>query len=165
MMRRLFRFILVPVVAGWLFGGCSERVEPKPLTYTQLLTGPNQKTWRLVSFQVFDNGNSSPVTPVQGQFDPCITDDLYTFYANDERRFEATEGASKCNAADPDVFLTDQWTLVNATATLDFAFPLLTSQRLPYTIKNLTGTVLTFEFYFPDLEASYRFTFNSVTTK
>lgn len=152
----------------WLFGGCSERFEPKPLTYTQLLTGVNQKSWRLVSFQVIDDGNASQVIPAQGQFNPCIVDDLYTFYANDEHKFEASEGATKCNSADPDVFLTGKWSLINATATLNFPFPLLTDQSLPYTIKNLTGTVLTVEIYLQnlqDLNASYRFTFNSVSTK
>lgn len=171
-MRTLLRFILVPVVMGWLFGGCSEPLEPKPLTYTQLLTGPTQKSWRLVSYQVFDDGNSSQVIPVQGQFDPCVADDLYTFYANNERKYEVVEGASKCDPRDPDVYFTDQWTLTNANATLEFAFPLLFQlfgvQRLPFTIKNLTGNVLTVEVYLQnlaDINASYRFTFNAVSTK
>lgn len=167
-MRTLFRFILIPLATAWIFGGCSERIEPQPLTYTQLLTGPNQKSWKLVSYQVIDAGNSSQVIPVQGQFNPCVADDLYTFYANAERKYEASEGASKCSAGDPDVFLTDQWALVNATATLQFVFPILSDQALPYTIKNLTSNVLTIELYLQNLQelnASYRFTFNAVTTK
>lgn len=168
-MRTLLRFLFIPVLVGWLFGGCSERVEPKPLTYTQLLTGQNQKTWRLVSLAIIDDGNSSGVIqPSQAGVPACFADDLYTFYANDERKYEASEGASKCSNSDPDVYLTDQWTLVNASATLEFAFPLLGGQRLPFTIKNLTSNVLTVELYLQnvaDLNASYRFTFNSVSTK
>ncbi|MGF7217363.1 hypothetical protein GGR92_003536 [Spirosoma lacussanchae] len=167
-MRTLLRFLLIPVGAMWLFGGCAETLEPKPLTYTQLLTGTTEKSWRLVSYQIFDDGNSSQVIPVQGQFDPCVTDDLYTFYANEGRRYAVSEGASKCGANDPDIFLDDQWTLVNASATLEFAFPILSGQRLPYTIKNLTGNVLTIEIYLQniqDINASYRFTFNAVTTR
>ena len=164
MMRTVLRFLLLPVLAG-LFGGCSEKIEPTPITYSQLLTGTEKKTWRLVSFQVFDNGQSSPVTPIANiGVDACEYDDLYTFYANDERKFEITEGATKCTATAPDVFYTDNWTLINADASLEFALPIL-GIKYPYTIKNLTASVLTIEFYFPDIDASYRFTFNATTTK
>lgn len=164
-MRQCIRLLLIPGVAGWLLGGCSETITPTPVTYSQLLTGTEKKTWKMVSLQVVDDGTASPVTPVaQLNVDPCITDDLVTFYANAERKFEATEGASKCSAGDPDVYLTDTWALVNANATLEFYVPVLNDKR-PWTIKNLTDKTLTIEDYFDDINASYRFTFNSVTTK
>lgn len=164
-MRQLVRLLLIPGVVGWLLGGCSEKLEPKPATYSQLLTGTEKKTWKMVSFQIIDNGTASPVSPVtQSGVDPCITDDFCTFYADAEHKFEASEGASKCNSADPDVYVTDTWTLVNANASLEFYLPILNG-KYPWTIKNLTATVMTIEYYFGDIDASYRFTLNAVTTK
>ncbi len=164
MMRTHLYIFLVPALLGGLFGGCSEKVEPKPITYSQLLTGTEKKSWRIVSAQIFDDGNASGIIPAAQLDDPCVIDDLYTFYANDERKFEITEGASKCAANDPDVFFTDNWTLINADASLEFALPIL-GIKYPYTIKNLTASVLTIEFYVPDVNASYRFTFNATPTK
>lgn len=170
-MRYFIRLLLIPGLIGWLFGGCSEKLEPKPATYSQLLTGTDKKSWKMVSLQIIDDGNASSVIPIsQSGINPCVTDDLFTFYANDERRFEVSEGASKCNSSDPDVYLTDTWTLVNANATLQFAVPIVTETVLPYTIKNLTSNALTVEIYLEkittdNLNASYRFTFNSVPTK
>jgi hypothetical protein len=97
-------------------------------------------------------------------FDPCIADDLYTFYANDTKTFEVREGASKCNAADPDVYVENNWSIVNATATVSFVMPLLTTQiALPFTIKTLTENTMTVEFYFENLDLSYRFIFTAQT--
>ena len=163
-MRLFIRLLLIPGIVGWLLGGCSEKLDPKPATYSQLLTGTDKKSWKMVSYQVLDNGNASSVIPAQSGITPCIADDICTFYADAERKFEASEGATKCNATDPDVYVTDTWTLVNANASLEFYLPVLNGVY-PWTIKNLTATVLTIEYYFPDINASYRFTFNSTTTK
>jgi len=165
MTRLLFRFLVVPVAVGWLFSGCSEKIEPIKPTYSQLLTGVNQKTWRTVSLQIFDEGVGSGVILVsQSGINPCVYDDLVTFYAGDEHKVEASEGATRCAAGDPDIYLTDNWTLINANATVEFYLPILNG-KFPWTIKNLTGTVMTIEYYFPDIDASYRFTLNSVSTK
>lgn len=168
-MRQFIRFLLIPGVVGWLLGGCSQPIDPKPATYSQLLTGVNQKTWKMVSLQVIDDGQASSVIPIaqavaQGIVAGCIADDLLTFYADAAHKLEASEGTTKCNASDPDIYLTDDWTLVNATATLTFYIPILDG-KYAATIKNLTSSVLTIELYFGDINASYRFTFNSVSTK
>jgi ABC-type transport system substrate-binding protein len=164
MMRIVLRFLLIPVLFGGLFSGCSEKTEPIPNTYSQLLTGTEKKTWKVVSLQIFDNGQGSGVIPAQNGLSPCLIDDLYTFYANDERKFELNEGSAKCNASNPDLLLTDSWTLVNADASLEFPLRIL-GGSFPWTIKNLTASVLTIEYYFSDINASYRFTFNSTTSK
>lgn len=164
-MMRTRLLLLLTALSGGLFSGCSEKIEPKPVTYSQLLTGTEKKSWRLVSLQVFDDGQSGSVTPIaQSGIPVCAYDDLYTFYANDERRFELSEGASKCKAANPDLLLTDTWTLINADASLEFPLRIL-GGKYPWIIKNLTATVLTIEYYFPDINASYRFTFNATTSK
>ncbi|MFD2570187.1 hypothetical protein ACFSUS_06045 [Spirosoma soli] len=162
-MRTLIRLFLIPTAIGWLLGGCSEKIEPKPITYSQLLTGTTQKTWRVVSFQVFDEGDGSGTLPIaQSGIDACITDDLYTFYAGSERKLEISEGASKCNPGDPDIFLTDTWALVNANASLEFPLTIL-GGTYPWTLKSITDRAFTIEYYFEDIDASYRFTFNSVS--
>jgi hypothetical protein len=154
------------LAAGLLLGtgGCSEEVKPTPLTYSQLLTGTESKSWRLTNIRVFDAGDDSGPINVQQNFEPCVADDLYVFYANDIKSFEVQEGASKCNAADPDVFVENNWSVVNATATVSFVMPLLTTEfPLPFTLKSLTESAMTVEFYFEDLDLSYRFTFAAQT--
>ena len=164
-MRQLIRFLLIPGIVGWLFGGCTEKIEPQTPTYSQLLTGTDKKGWRMISFQIFDNGNASGVIPVaQSNINPCIADDIVTFYANDEHKFEASEGATKCNASDPDIYVTDTWTLLNANATLEFYLPILDG-KYPWTLKSLTANAMTIQYYFSDINASYQFTFNAVITK
>ncbi|MBD2701208.1 hypothetical protein IC229_11215 [Spirosoma sp. BT702] len=161
-MRQLLRLLIIPGIV-WVLGGCTEKLEPKPATYSQILTGTDKKTWRTVSFQIIDDGQASPVTPItQSGVDNCITDDLLTFYANAEHKLEASEGASKCTSTDPDIYVTDSWALVNANATVEFYLPVLNG-KYPWTIKNLTASSLTVEYYFQDINASYRFTLNSTT--
>ena len=153
--------LLTIVIAGFL--GCSEKIEPQPLTYTQLLTGKESKTWQLTTVQVLDNGNPPQTISASQAFGSCGADDLYIFYANEEKKFETQEGASKCNANDPDVFVEGSWSMVNASATLEFPFPILTGSSAPFplTVKQLTETNLTLEYYFPDINASYRFIFTA----
>lgn len=164
MIRTLLRFLLIPILLSGLFSGCSEKIEPKPITYSQLLTGTEKKTWKVVSVQIFDNGQGSGVILAQNALNPCIVDDLYTFYANEEHKFELHEGVTKCNSANPDLLVTDTWTLINADASLEFPLRIL-GGSFPWTIKNLTASVLTIEYYFSDINASYRFTFNSTSSK
>lgn len=172
-MRCFIRLLLIPGIVGWLLGGCSEKIEPKPATYSQLLTGTEKKAWRLVSLQVIDDGNASSVTPVtQLGLSACRIDDQYVFYAGEERKFDYANGPSKCAPSESDVLFSNTWTLTSANATLEFVIPIFDGQVLPYTIKNLTENVLTVELYYdkvqqsPDnINVSYRFTFNSVTTK
>ena len=164
-MRQFIRLLLIPGAIGWLLGGCSEKIEPKPVTYSQLLTGTEKKSWKMVSVAIIDDGQSSGVIPVsQLNTDPCITDDLITFYADAERKLEASQNALICYSNEPDIYVTDSWDLVNATSSLTFYIPILDGKYIS-TIKNLTANTLTVELYFGDINASYRFTFNPVTTK
>jgi hypothetical protein len=141
-------------------GGCSETIEPKPLTYSKLLTGETSKSWLLTTIQIIDDGNPPESLPANQIFDPCTSDDLYVFYAGEEKKFEAREGSTKCRPNDPDVYVEGNWSLVNASATLEFPLPILTGRTaVPFTIKQLNENALTVEYYFPDINASYRFVF------
>jgi hypothetical protein len=162
-MKQFLRLLLMPGILVWLLGGCSEKIEPKPATYSQLLTGTEKKVWKMVSIQLIDDGRPSSVIPVS-QLNDCSTDDVLTFYADAERKLEVSQGSAICYPAEPDLYVTDDWTLVNATASLTFYIPYFDGKFIA-TIKNLTANVLTVELYFGDINASYRVTFNSTTTK
>lgn len=151
-------------VALLALGSCSETIEPKPLTYTQLLTGTEKKTWTLTSFEINDEGQGSGAIPATNLFNNnCEADDQFVFYANSERKYEYTNGPTKCATAEPDILLTDTWAFTNANATLEFAFPVLSTGRLPFIVKSLTNTSMTIEIYLGDIDASYRFIFSSST--
>lgn len=162
MYKAIQKYIICLFLLGFAgMSGCSEKLEPQPLTYSQLLTGKESKIWLLTSIQIVDEQNVQTGSAYQF-FNPCIADDLYVFYANAEKKFEAQEGASKCSANDPDVYVEGNWSLINATATLEFPLPILTgSTAIPFTIKELTANSLTVEYYFLDIDASYRFIFTA----
>ncbi len=151
--------------------GCSETNEPKPLTYTQLLTGQEKKVWTLTSFQVLDEGEASDVVPISQIIrNACEADDQFVFYANAERKFEYTNGPTKCSSSEPEVLLTNNWTFVNASATLEMPFPLISSGPLPFVVKSLTETSMTIELYLErvrtdEIDASYRFVLSSTAQK
>lgn len=165
--KRLPTIALAIMVLG--LAGCSEQTEPKPLTYTQLLTGKEKKTWSLVSFEVIDGGEESGVIPASELFgNNCEADDQFVFYANAERKYEYTNGPTKCTSSEPDVLFTDTWNFVNATATLEFVFPIFGNAKYPYIVKSLTEDKMVIELYLDEIDqvnASYRFVLNSSTSK
>ena len=64
------------------------------------------------------------------------------------------------------MLLTDNWNFTNANATLEFAFPVLSTGPLPFIVKSLTETSMTIEIYLDDvqgIDASYRFTLSTST--
>ena len=160
-MRKILYFwqIISYIALATAFTGCSEEVEPTPATYSQLLTGTSSKSWRLTEIQLLESGKEPVDFDVPNN---CIYDDLYVFYAGEGKRFEVQEGASKCDPNDPDVFVENTWSIVNASATITFVFPLFDDQAsIPFTIKRLTERSMTIEYYVPDDNYSYRFTFSA----
>lgn len=161
--------LLTIVLALLTLAGCSEITEPKPLTYTQLLTGTEKKSWSLVSYEVIDGGEESGVIPASRLFnDNCEADDQFVFYANAERKYEYINGPTKCASSEPDVLLEDTWSFVNATATLEFVFPVFGNVKFPYIVKSLTENRMVIELYLDELDqvdASYRFVLSSTTPK
>ncbi len=163
-MKKIFVYSLFFVGFVIFASGCSEKIEPTPLTYTKLLTGDTKKAWLFSSIIVIDDGVADPPLAARDVIPPCFADDQYVFHAGSERKFELTEGSTKCDPRDPDVYYTDSWTLINANAQLEFVFPVLTGQQLPYTIKTLTANTLVVELYQDVLDPtgpkiSYRITF------
>lgn len=142
---------LIIALAVLLFS-CTEKVEPTPYTYPQLISGKEKKAWKLNAISFIEDGKND----INYSLPECILNDLYTFYGNQEKRMEASEGASKCSASDPNIFLQDSWSFVNATASLTFIFPLLADVPLPYIVTELNGSNMTLEI-FADQEATQKF--------
>lgn len=102
----------------------------------------------------------------------CRRDDAYVFYANSEKKFEYTNGATKCNpATEEDVLFEDVWEYQTASATLVAALPISLFlfgdiYEFPYVIKKLTEKELVLELYESKLFAdpsdiSYRITLSA----
>ena len=142
---------------------CDEGYDPKPNTYSKLLTGENKKTWILAGIQFREDGK--PLQSFELPAEDCVYDDLYIFYANEDRTLEIDEGATTCDPADPQTFLIDSWALVNATATLEMIIPLLAPFKLPFIIQELTEDRLQVEIYFNEERHSYRMVFESVSSE
>lgn len=151
-----FQLLICLVAAS---AGCSEKEEPTPLTYSQLLSGTTSKTWRFSGFEIIE------ADQVPANFDPsqvvpaCAEDDLYVFYADKDRKFEIQEGATKCNSDNPDVLFTDTWSIVNATASINFVFRIFPIGS--FTLKSITERTLIVEYYVKEYNFSYRFIFTS----
>src|SRR5882672_7607054 len=89
--------------------GCNKD-DPKPLgseVNGVLLAGEKgkSKSWRI------KDGTSQVGTDAAQPFavDPCLMDNIYTFTHDDAQSYQATEGAIKCDPADPDVIESGTW--------------------------------------------------------
>ncbi len=65
-------------------------------------------------------------------------------------------GPTKCSSSEPDILLTDSWNFTNANATLEFAFPVLSTGKLPFIVKSLTETSMTIEIYLDNIQEDRR---------
>lgn len=138
---------------------CREPFEAEPFTYSQLLTGKVSKSWRMTGISILEDDSPTQNIPLPDE--DCVYDDEYVFYANEEKRFEVSNGRRKCEETEDDILVTDRWAFSNANATLEMILPILSSnQRLPFIVKSLTEERLTIEIYFDG--GSYRFVFQSV---
>jgi hypothetical protein len=134
---------------------CTEQPEPVPYDYTKVFTGDYRKGWTIRSFQYTEEGKASQT----GRFEDCLADDLYVFYANEERRVEIHEGSEKCDPADPNLIAEGSWSFVNTNATLTMPFPLLADFPLPFIVREVEDDRMTLEIFFADGKSSYRFNF------
>lgn len=91
--------------------GCKED-EPVPLQAEvkgKLLAGEKgqSKNWKLISGTIQVSGGA-----IQNlQLDPCFIDNIFKFTNNDSQDYEATEGTTKCDPADPNVIERGNWAL------------------------------------------------------
>ena len=145
----------IAILLMFVAAACTEQPEPIPYDYTKVFTGDIRKGWSIRSFQYTEEGKATQT----GQLDDCLSDDIYIFYANEERRVEIVEGSSKCEPGDPDLIAEGSWSFVNTNATLTLPFPLLADFPLPFIVRSVEDDRMTLEIFFPDGKASYRFNF------
>lgn len=154
-MKSFKTIMVIPFLA--LVMSCSETVEVTPFTYPQVFTGKVSKSWTIRSVQLLQDGKGTQTFGLSS----CATDDVYTFFNNSERGYTVTEGATKCNADDPNVIVDSSWSFVNATASLTIIMPLLSDQPLPFILKEIDDSKMVLDIYFDDDKSSYRFNFKS----
>ena len=144
------RSIQLIILNSLILAGCSEQYVPEPYTYSKVFSGDTKKSWKLTRLAYKEQGKADvnyTSTDLNQILGTCVTDDLYTFYADAEKSFQISEGASKCNAADPDVYISDTWSFSNATATLSMVFPVLSSSKLPYIVLDASNKEMTTEIF------------------
>src|SRR5690349_10525815 len=107
------KYIIIGLFVA-LLGSCTENVKVEPFTYPKVFTGDTKQAWTIRSIQLLGQGKGTQTF----NLDPCITNDLYIFYNNSERTYQVTEGATKCNAGDPDVIVDSTWSFTNSGAVL-----------------------------------------------
>ena len=143
-------FILVVIAAA-----CTEEPEVIPYTYTDAITGGDKKGWNIRSYQLLEEGKGTQT----GRLSDCLADDLYIFFANEERRMEVRDNDEKCDPADPDLITEGNWGFSNSGATLTMPFPLLADVPLPFILREVTEDRMTIEIFFNENKSSYRFNF------
>ncbi|GAA4435929.1 hypothetical protein GCM10023091_13170 [Ravibacter arvi] len=167
------RIAVLWAAAGFLFHGCVEKWEPKPLTVTQLIAGKEQKKWKFSSIEVIDEGTVEGPISAGEIYLPCERDNEYIFKNNEEKTFEFTSGSVKCTNTEPEVLLEHNWSYTTVNSTLEFPLPLALFGGvyiLPCNVKKLTETEMVLEIYFSkvfveEIDASYRITLRSDTSQ
>lgn len=141
-----------------IFLSCSDDQEKVEPSFYQMLTGSSKKVWRMTSLQWTGEGKS----PLTFSIPNCIRDDMYIFYANEERLFEVDNGPTKCDNNEDQIVISDVWSLNSATATLTLIFPLLSDNPLPFTIRSLKIDEMVFDIYI-DNEQNYTYKISMVS--
>jgi hypothetical protein len=130
-------------------------------------TKGGSKNWKLQSGTVSQNGGSAQTL----NFDPCFTDNVYTFSNNSAQSYQAAEGASRCDPADANIVESGSWafTVDGKSLLVDGTFftpasSLFAGIGVPVTIVSLTSTSLQLSFTLSNSSASatYNLTFASI---
>jgi hypothetical protein len=154
---KLTRYITIAGIFSLLLS-CSEPLKVVPITYSQIFSGKTKKTWTIRSIQSIENGKGTQTFSL----DACVYDDQYVFYNDFGKTFQVLGGSNKCNDSDADVLVDNNWSFVNATATLTMIVPILSDQPLPFTVKEVDATKMTVDIYIDDAKTSaYRFNFKT----
>jgi len=148
-----------------LIAACSEDVKPIPYTYPQHFTGTESRTWKLSGIVIKQAGKGDVnirEADLPSALGSCVADDRYVFYANTLHTYEVQEGATTCNAGDPQVYLTDTWAFSNGNATLTIIMPILSDQALPFFVRSADDTQMELEIFLDvNNTSSYRLSFKA----
>jgi hypothetical protein len=107
---------------------CGSDDDPAPIS-EELLAGSTSKTWYLTDQEAagFADFEDQPT---------CIQDDRWVFYSIGT--MEQNEGASKCDPADPQIYVNGTWELFPESKTLK----LTRSNIMNFTVSKLTANVM-----------------------
>jgi len=157
MKKKLFPFFIICCL---VLLSCTEEIQPKKYTYSQLLTGKNNKSWRIHRIILREEGEDDVIL----DRNDCESDDRYIFYANSEKLFEVTNGREKCqNPEEPeeDLLLSYTWSLNNANATINMVMPHLFGYYLiPFIVKEMDENDMDLELFInEEATVSYVFQF------
>ncbi len=137
--------------ATLLFSACKKNNEA---TKAELLS---KQPWKLTAFIKKDLATGAE----QDQYAPmsaCYKDDQYVY--KPDMSFEANAGATKCNAADPQVFQTGSWSFKNNETVLETVISTGTSAGsvFEYTISSISPTELNMHTIQGGYDYIFRFT-------
>jgi len=120
-MRIQILFFLVFILVS-----CSD--DKETLNKKELLAGTTSREWKIQDYvDVNINWSNQPA---------CIKDDVWIFFSNGD--MQQSEGASKCDPADPQIYVNGFWQLNEDTNTLT----LIRSSTINWTVDQLTANSL-----------------------
>lgn len=127
------RMALTILTAVLLCAGCKKDKGPDR---TALLTsGP----WRLIGMTLFTK-SSGETSDEYAKSKACSRDNEFVFNTNYSHEF--TEGATKCNSADPQVIYYAKWKFINNEAAIEVTAG---SERLEMKVLELSASELVLE--------------------
>lgn len=134
------KLIIAFLSVGFLVTSCKkdDEVQVEQKARLELLTSNSSKSWKVKDGIAKQNGLEVNLIASQN---PCVTDNIITL-ANDFT-YDFLEGASKCNADDPDLILSASWSLTQdeSTITIDkFIFLGRTVDNPAFTLSEVTET-------------------------
>jgi hypothetical protein len=140
--NRFLIFSFCAVVA--IVTSCSEDIKPTPFTFSKNFTGKSDKTWSLDKFVQRETGKKDQTVAL----DACESDDLYKFYANDEKLFEVYNGNKKCATDEDDLLVTYQWSYASANANLTMVAPHIFGNLLiPFIVRKVDSDEMQLEIF------------------
>jgi hypothetical protein len=140
--NRFLIFLFCAAVA--IVTSCSEDIKPTPFTFSKNFTGKSDKTWSVDKLVLRETGKKDQTLTL----DACESDDLYKFYANDEKLFEVYNGNKKCSTDEDDLMVTYQWSYSSANANLTMVAPHIFGNFLiPFIVKKVDNDEMQLEIF------------------
>ncbi len=107
------------IISMALLLACKEDVEVAPATYSELLTGQDNKSWEQVSFTyIFEDEEQGEIDANQIYGIPaCEQDNIFKFI-REGKQLEIYNGEEKCDPESDDLLFRTGWDIINANASL-----------------------------------------------
>jgi hypothetical protein len=118
-MKKIVAFSILLIALN----GC-KKDDDKPVSKSDFLTSG---TWALTAAITDDDGDGTFETNEFATFDPCFTDNIWTFNSNGSAVVD--EGPTKCDPSDPQV-QTGTWQLTNNETNLTIAGDMYSIEQL-----------------------------------